>query len=90
MSSYRIAACRIAIVLVAFLISCCTTRYSDKRVSSQNGNRAKIIAETPSPIEFPRISNSETVIRHLAYAVSYNSTTLNPNWVAYELTQEEA
>lgn len=32
---------------------------------------------------------AEQIIVHKAYIVSYNSTTLNPNWVAYELTANE-
>jgi DNA/RNA endonuclease G (NUC1) len=31
-----------------------------------------------------------TVINHTGYTVSFNSATKIPNWVAYELTAEEA
>lgn len=43
------------------------------------------------PVETPRImDNRESqVIVHKGYTVSYNGTTLLPNWVAYELTEEE-
>lgn len=30
------------------------------------------------------------IIEHMGYTVSYNSHTKNPNWVGYELTDEEA
>lgn len=43
----------------------------------------------PLQIELPAILSSEQVIRHIGYVTSYNSETLNPNWVAYELTSEE-
>lgn len=33
---------------------------------------------------------TEQVIKHKGFTVSYNSILLNPNWVAYELTSEEA
>ena len=32
---------------------------------------------------------AEQIIEHKGYTVSYNSITLNPNWVAYELTVDE-
>ena len=33
---------------------------------------------------------TEQVIKHKGFTVSYNSILLNPNWVSYELTTEEA
>ena len=41
-------------------------------------------------LELPQSTPFENIISHFAYSVSYNTTTLNPNWVAYELTREEA
>lgn len=40
-------------------------------------------------MELPAIKADEQVITHIGYTTSYNSKTLNPNWVAYELTREE-
>lgn len=40
-------------------------------------------------MELPTIKQGEQVITHIGYTTSYNSKTLNPNWVAYELTKEE-
>ena len=40
-------------------------------------------------MELPTIKKGEQVITHIGYTTSYNSKTLNPNWVAYELTREE-
>lgn len=40
-------------------------------------------------LELPVIRTGEQVITHIGYTTSYNSKTLNPDWVAYELTKEE-
>lgn len=40
-------------------------------------------------MELPAVKSGEQVITHIGYTTSYNSKTLNPNWVAYELTREE-
>ena len=40
-------------------------------------------------LELPLIRTGEQVITHIGYTASYNSKTLNPDWVAYELTKEE-
>ena len=40
-------------------------------------------------LELPQTSPNEIIIHHFAYTVSYNSQTLIPNWVAYELTADE-
>ena len=42
-----------------------------------------------SKLELPVIRTGEQVIVHIGYTTSYNSKTLNPDWVAYELTKEE-
>lgn len=42
-----------------------------------------------SNLEIPRLRNGETMVRHSAYALSYNEAYEQPNWVAYELTEEE-
>lgn len=46
----------------------------------------------PAGAEIPRLKakRSEQVIRHEGYTVSYNSDYKIANWVAYELTPEEA
>ncbi len=48
--------------------------------------------ELMSRLEIPyRLEDNEgTVIEHMGYALSYNSEYRVPNWVAYELTREEA
>lgn len=48
--------------------------------------------KVPANAEIPKlkIKRSEQVIRHEGYTVSYNSDYKIANWVAYELTAEEA
>ena len=45
--------------------------------------------DKPVRLELPAYSADEQVIEHIGYTTSYNSTTLNPDWVAYELTSAE-
>lgn len=40
--------------------------------------------------ELPAIGRGENVVAHTGYVLSYNSETNCPNWVAWELTKEEA
>lgn len=48
--------------------------------------------QLPAGVEIPRLqtARSEQVIRHEGYTVSYNSDYRVANWVAYELTRQEA
>ncbi len=40
-------------------------------------------------LEFPQIKAEDNIIIYTGFTVSYNTSTLIPNWVAYELTAEE-
>lgn len=40
-------------------------------------------------VEIPQYAEDEDIVVHYAYVASYNHTTLLPNWVAWELTEEE-
>ncbi len=71
----------IGIVLCIFLSISCQRVGTLKRHNSKN--------DTKEGLELPAISSSEQVIKHVGYTTSYNSTTLNPDWVAYELTFDE-
>ena len=42
-----------------------------------------------SLLEMPKITASDNVIIYTGFTVSYNTKTLIPNWVAYELTDVE-
>ena len=44
----------------------------------------------PARAELPAMADSEDIVRHLGYTASYNHTTLCPDWVAWELTADEA
>lgn len=44
--------------------------------------------DAPDALEIP--SGGSAIIAHDAYSVAYNTRTMIPDWVAYELTSEEA
>jgi len=41
------------------------------------------------PIELPELLESDDTVMHIGYTASYNHQTLCPDWVAYELTDQE-
>lgn len=45
---------------------------------------------TNSGAELPAYTSDEDIVRHTGYTASYNHTTLCPDWVAWELTADEA
>jgi endonuclease G len=52
------------------------------------------IEPTAAPVEtglmeMPALASDDRLVEHSAYVSSYNTETLIPNWVAYELTAEE-
>lgn len=47
-------------------------------------------ADAPAGLEIPACGDAEDVVIHLGYTASYNHTTLVPDWVAWELTADEA
>lgn len=54
--------------------------------------RGDVMAQTPATAgaELPAYGDGEDIVRHLGYTASYNHLTLCPDWVAWELTREEA
>ena len=46
-------------------------------------------AELESLLEIPALDTDVRIVKHGAYVTSYNTETLIPDWVAYELTAEE-
>ena len=46
-------------------------------------------SESEALMELPSATPGAKILRHSAYTSSYNSETLLPDWVAYELTEEE-
>ena len=45
--------------------------------------------DIPPHLELPQVQDGEHIIEYEGFVVSYNHTTLVPNWVAYELTASE-
>lgn len=64
-------------IILALLLATCTNQVP-QLPSAQQG------------LEIPAYDASEDIVRHLGYTASYNHTTLCPDWVAWELTAEEA
>ena len=54
---------------------------------SSSGKSAATVA---AGLEIPASTGTGRIVRHGAYVSSYNTSTLIPDWVAYELTAEEA
>lgn len=49
------------------------------------------LAAPPAPlVEIPSFESDATIIRYTAHTLQYNNELRNPDWVAYELTAEEA
>jgi len=65
--------------------------------SNTRGEKGYVPAEYAKPkaaanltlLEIPAAIADEEIVQHIGYTVSYNHKTLLPNWVAYELTDEE-
>ena len=57
-----------------------------------HGQSGVVMAQssTVAGVEIPVYSQDEDIVRHLGYTASYNHVTLCPDWVAWELTSEEA
>ena len=56
---------------------------------SPKGGAGRGPAGVPRLMELPATYEGERVISHTGYTLSYNTTTLCPNWVAWELTASE-
>lgn len=69
------------LILMSLLLAACTGRVAPA---------AAVPDGPPAGIEIPAYDASEDIIVHLGYTASYNHTTLLPDWVAWELTAEEA
>lgn len=65
-------------------------------VTNINVKRSSKLPKKPKPtkcaypIEYPEVLDIDDIVVHEGFAASYNHETLCPNWVAYELTAEEA
>ena len=70
-----------------------TTQTTEAPASTKNTKTTKTIGtsstEVSSNLEIPAATGGR-IVKHGAYVTSYNTETLIPDWVAYELTAEEA
>ncbi len=69
---------KLLFILLPLLLATCTSVETRQAVSALTG------------VEMPATAPGEDVVRHLGYTAGYNHTTLCPDWVAWELTSEEA
>ncbi len=84
------------IVLMIALIACGIYAFMSlsSSASAEKPVSACPVVALPSDaqqLEIPRLTEerSQQIIEHIGYTVSYNHDWLIPNWVAYELTDEE-
>ena len=68
---------------IAICLSCCLIT-AGQTVYPQNAKLDRTL------LELPAISKTDNIVVHQGYISSYNTETLIPDWVAYELTEEEA
>ena len=59
------------------------------QVSCANVKKTGEVVNVPIEMAMVLDNRSSRVVEHKAYMVSYNETALLPDWVAYELTEEE-
>ena len=92
MSSFLIKKGWLALLAAVSILSCCSTRYADNRTNKKQSLQSpvSIVVEKPLLYELPSFVQSEKIIQYSSFTVSFNSITLNPDWVAYELTKAEA
>lgn len=69
---------KLLMLILPLLLATCTAQVPQQPVSA------------PAGLELPAYGEEEDIVVHLGYTASYNHTTLTPNWVAWELTAEEA
>ena len=69
---------KLLMIILSLLLATCTAQVPQQPVSA------------PTGVELPAYGEEEDVVVHLGYTASYNHKTLIPNWVAWELTAEEA
>lgn len=82
------------VVAIAIAVSCLTkkegeqTQLQQPQQSAAAGHNVEFSIDLAIP-QFTKATESQ-VVEHRGYTVSYNKKRKNPNWVAYELTAEEA
>ena len=79
----KVSAMCVVLAVVAFLAAGCGFA-----VPGDMGGVADTVSH--SGMELPAVTEGEDIVVHLGYTASYNHLTLCPDWVAWELTAEEA
>lgn len=103
--SFRISSLSVLSIAALLFSSCLMQQPSDQQAvptvsqplgTSQSSNTTQP-STTAEPVDAGLIELTitnddvkEQIIEHTGYTVSYNSTWCEPNWVAWELTREEA
>ena len=72
------------LLAAGFLFSACQPRAQEPPQPRQ------LPTPVPTGIEMPEHSADEDIVVHTGYTASYNHQTLVPDWVAWELTADEA
>ena len=75
------------LLLPLLFVSCDSQTISDiiaMLLSSDDG-----VEVTEGLMELPAIDSGDDIVTYSGYTLSYNTTTLIPDWVAYELTADE-
>ncbi len=74
---------------LTYLLACVVLTVSciPARPTGNTGRDKRAIS--PSLLELPAVRQGEVITTHAGYATCFNSSLMLPNWVAYELTEEE-
>jgi len=75
-----LSALALVVVFAAWLII--------QRTGAGGGTPAPVL-DTPEQLELPALKPEDRIVRYQGFVSSYNTETLIPDWVAYELTAEE-
>lgn len=73
------------VVVIALIVGCLTKK------NENHSTTAEPTGELSIELAIPKLDKAivSQIIEHTGYTVSYNRKRRNPNWVAYELTDEE-
>lgn len=90
MLSCQINTSHVLLWLISILLIGCKGQKKDDKGPIVVKEDDSIPVEWRIPLELPQYAENRKVKHYSSYTVSYNSETLNPNWVAYELTREKS
>lgn len=67
-----------------------TDDHNDRILEDDTNNTAEGYRANVRLLEMPQTHKGEIIVHHTGYALSFNTSTNCPNWVAWELTRQEA